>query len=78
MGRVEEGSDRRRRPGRGHRLGGLSTEQARASSSRELVKPLDKPVTVTFEGTKYVLSPDKLELRADIDGMVDDALDASR
>ena len=33
---------------------------------------------MTFEGTKYTLSPERLELRADVDGMVDAALDASR
>ena len=41
-------------------------------------EPLEQPVTVTFEGTDYTLSPDRLELRADVDGMVDAALDASR
>ena len=33
---------------------------------------------MSFEGTEYRLSPDRLELRADIEGMVDAALDASR
>lgn len=59
-------------------LGGRTTEQARAMLHRELVRPLDKPVTVKFEGTRYVLSPEQLDMRADIDGMVDDALAASR
>jgi len=59
-------------------VGGLSTEQARRRLHARLAKPLEKPVTVTYEGTKYTLSPDRLELRADVGGMVDAALDASR
>jgi lipoprotein-anchoring transpeptidase ErfK/SrfK len=59
-------------------VGGLSTEQARRRLHARLAKPLETPVTVTFEGTKYRLSPDRLELHADVDGMVDAALDASR
>jgi lipoprotein-anchoring transpeptidase ErfK/SrfK len=59
-------------------IGGLSADQARHRLQRRLVAPLDKPVTVSFEGKKYVLSPEKLQLHADLDGMVDSALDASR
>jgi L,D-transpeptidase catalytic domain/Putative peptidoglycan binding domain len=58
-------------------IGGLSTDQARHRLRQRLVAPLDKPVTVSFEGKRYVLSPDKLQLRADIDGMLNSALDAS-
>jgi lipoprotein-anchoring transpeptidase ErfK/SrfK len=59
-------------------VGGLTTDQARHRLQAKLAKPLDKPVTVAFEGKKYVLSPDRLQLRADVDGMVSDALAASR
>ena len=59
-------------------VGGLSTEQAGRRLHARLAKPLEQPVTVTFEGTKYTLSPDRLELHVDVDGMVDAALDASR
>jgi lipoprotein-anchoring transpeptidase ErfK/SrfK len=59
-------------------VGGLSTEQAGKRLHARLAKPLEKPVTVTFEGTKYRLSPDRLELHVDVDGMVHPALDASR
>jgi lipoprotein-anchoring transpeptidase ErfK/SrfK len=62
----------------GVEIGGLSTDQARHRLQHRLVDPLDKSVTVTFEGNKYVLSADKLQVRADIDGMVDSALAASR
>jgi lipoprotein-anchoring transpeptidase ErfK/SrfK len=59
-------------------VGGLSTDQAKKKLNARLVKPLDKPVTATFHGTNYTLSPDKLQVHADIDGMVQSALDASR
>src|SRR6185295_4141463 len=59
-------------------VGGLSTDQARTRLRARLAEPLEQPVTVRFEGADYTLSPDRLELRADIDGMVDAALDASR
>jgi lipoprotein-anchoring transpeptidase ErfK/SrfK len=59
-------------------VGGMSADQARRRLQARLARPVEKPVTVTFEGTKYILSPERLELRADVDGMVDSALDASR
>jgi lipoprotein-anchoring transpeptidase ErfK/SrfK len=59
-------------------VGGMSADQATTRLHSKLVEPLDKPVTVTYAGTKYVLNPDKLQVRADIDGMVDAALRASR
>ena len=59
-------------------VGGLSTDQARERLRTRLASPLERPVTVTFEGTKYTLSPERLELHADVDGMVDSALAASR
>jgi len=59
-------------------VGGMSADQARNRVHARLVKPLDKPVTATYNGTKYVLNPDKLQIRADIDGMIDAALRASQ
>src|SRR5919198_4065627 len=59
-------------------VGGLSTDQARRRLRARLAEPPERPVTVSFEGTDYRLSPDRLELHADVEGMVDAALDASR
>jgi lipoprotein-anchoring transpeptidase ErfK/SrfK len=59
-------------------VGGLSADQARHRLNKDLVAPLEQPVTVKFEGRNYVLSPERLQLRADLDGMVDEALAASR
>jgi lipoprotein-anchoring transpeptidase ErfK/SrfK len=62
----------------GVNVGGMSADQARHRIKAQVVKPLDKPVTVTYDGTKYILSPDKLDVRADVNGMVNAALKASR
>jgi len=59
-------------------VGGLTAEEAAKDVRADLIKPLAKPVTVTLDGTRYVLGPDQLKVRADIDGMVSDALVASR
>ncbi len=59
-------------------VGGMSADEAKTRVHARLVKPLDKPVTVTYDGTRYVLNPDKLQVRADVDGMIDAALNASR
>jgi lipoprotein-anchoring transpeptidase ErfK/SrfK len=61
----------------GVNVGGMSSDQAKSQLHAKLVKPLDKPVTVTYAGTKYILSPDQLQVRADINGMVNAALRAS-
>jgi len=62
----------------GVNVGGMTADQAKHRLRSRLVEPLDKPVTVTYNDTRYVLSPDKLQVRADINGMVDAALNASR
>jgi lipoprotein-anchoring transpeptidase ErfK/SrfK len=59
-------------------VGGMTTDEARKVATAELVQPLRKHVTVTFEGVKYKLSPERLEVNADVDGMVDRALEESQ
>ena len=59
-------------------VGGLTPDEATKEVHADLIKPLAKPVTVTYDGTRYVLSPQQLQLHADIDGMVDEALNDSR
>jgi lipoprotein-anchoring transpeptidase ErfK/SrfK len=59
-------------------VGDLTRDEAKGELREGLVEPLDKAVTVSQDGTKYVLKPEQLGLRADIDGMVDQAIDASR
>ena len=59
-------------------VGGMSPKEAREVVDSKLVEPLQKHVAVDFEGIKYKLSPEKLEVASDVDGMVDRALDESQ
>ncbi len=59
-------------------VGGMSSDQARKEVDDALVEPLRKPVTATFEGVEYQISPEKLEVTSDVGGMVDRALAESQ
>ncbi len=59
-------------------LGGLTEKEATELLRKELVQPLSKPVVVTSDGEDYTLHAEDLEVRADIDGMVNEALTVSR
>ena len=59
-------------------VGGMSTDDARTAIQEELVAPLQKPVVVSFGPDEYKLSPKRLDHDADVDGMVDEALERSR
>ena len=59
-------------------VGGMTADEATEAVETELVDPLRKKVTVTYEGVKYQLSPEKLGVDSDVDGMVDRALEESR
>jgi lipoprotein-anchoring transpeptidase ErfK/SrfK len=59
-------------------VAGMTEAEARRAVDAKLVEPLREPVTVTFEGVKYQLSPEKLGVSADVAGMVDRALAESQ
>jgi lipoprotein-anchoring transpeptidase ErfK/SrfK len=59
-------------------VAGMTEAEAAQQVQDTLVKPLREPVTVTHDGTRYILTPEKLEIRADVDSMVDQALDVSQ
>ena len=59
-------------------VSGMTEPEAEALVTQELIEPLDRDLVVTYDGVKYKLSADRLAVRADIDGMVDRALEASR
>ena len=59
-------------------VGGLDDNEASRLLRHQLLRPLRKPVKVTYDGEAWVLPAKKLEVRADIDGAVEDAVDASR
>jgi lipoprotein-anchoring transpeptidase ErfK/SrfK len=59
-------------------VGGRDADSARKIIKREVVDPLRQPVVVTFDGKDYTLSPKQLRASADVDGMVQEAIDRSR
>jgi lipoprotein-anchoring transpeptidase ErfK/SrfK len=59
-------------------IGGRDADAARKIIKNEVVAPLKQPVVVSFAGEDYTLSPKRLKSSADIDGMVDEAIERSR
>jgi lipoprotein-anchoring transpeptidase ErfK/SrfK len=59
-------------------VGGRSAGEARDLVKSEVVAPLRRPLTVSFEDEEYTLTPRQLKQRADIDGMIDEAVEESR
>ena len=59
-------------------VGGRDADSARKIIKREVVAPLKQPVVVSFDGKQYTLSPKILHETADVDGMVQEAIDRSR
>jgi lipoprotein-anchoring transpeptidase ErfK/SrfK len=59
-------------------VGDRDADSARKIIKREVVAPLKQPVVVTYEGKDYTLSADQLHPSADVDGMVQEAIDRSR
>jgi lipoprotein-anchoring transpeptidase ErfK/SrfK len=59
-------------------VGGRSADSARKIIKRQVVAPLRQPVVVTYEGKDFTLSPKRLHETADINAMVQEAIDRSR
>jgi lipoprotein-anchoring transpeptidase ErfK/SrfK len=59
-------------------VGGRSADSARKIIKTQVVAPLRQPVVVSYGGKDYTLSPKQLHETADIDGMVQEAIDRSR
>jgi lipoprotein-anchoring transpeptidase ErfK/SrfK len=59
-------------------VGGLDEDEARTLLQRELVEPVRGPVTATYRGEQFEVGAGELGLHADVDGMVDAAIDAGR
>jgi lipoprotein-anchoring transpeptidase ErfK/SrfK len=59
-------------------IGGRDADSARKILKRQVVAPLKQPVVVTYDGKDYTLSPKRLHETADVDGMVQEAIDRSR
>jgi lipoprotein-anchoring transpeptidase ErfK/SrfK len=59
-------------------VGGMTTTEARRLIRRELQEPLEKPVAVRRKSIRFTLSAQDAGVKADVGGMVDEALHASR
>ena len=59
-------------------IGGRSAGEARDVIQKQVVAPLTKPVVVRYDGETYRLTPKELDTSADLDGMVDEAIEKSR
>jgi len=59
-------------------VGGMTAREASELVDSNLVEPLRDHVTVNFEGVKYRISPEKLRVSSDVEGMVDRALEESQ
>jgi lipoprotein-anchoring transpeptidase ErfK/SrfK len=59
-------------------IGGLEADDARQQLHASLIKPLEKNVVVRHGDETFKLKPKELGIRADISGMVDEALAVSR
>jgi len=59
-------------------VGGMTTGEARRLVERELQEPLEKPISVVRGKTRFSLSAEDAGVKADVGGMVDEALEASR
>jgi lipoprotein-anchoring transpeptidase ErfK/SrfK len=62
----------------GVEVGGHNRGEARGLLKENVVKPLMRPVKVEFEGDTYEILPREIGMDADIDGMLDEAVAASR
>ena len=59
-------------------VGGLRADQARGIIARELRAPLNRPVVVMHGTWRFELTARQAGVEADVDGMVDEALEVSR
>jgi lipoprotein-anchoring transpeptidase ErfK/SrfK len=59
-------------------VGGMKAAEARQAVARRLEQPLSEPISVARAGRRFNLSAEDAGLRADVAGMVDQALQESR
>src|SRR5918995_1987400 len=59
-------------------VGAMNSDEARLVVQRELQEPLEKPVSVKRGKMRFTLSAHDAGVKADVGGMVDEALEASR
>ena len=59
-------------------IGARTVDEAREVIEDEVVAPLQKPVVVTYGGERYKLTAGRLDQRADVDAVLDEAVERTR
>jgi lipoprotein-anchoring transpeptidase ErfK/SrfK len=59
-------------------VGGMRADEARRIVRRELQEPLEQPIAVVRHATRFSLSAEDAGVKADVGGMVDEAIQRSR
>jgi lipoprotein-anchoring transpeptidase ErfK/SrfK len=59
-------------------VGGMDRTAARRAVARQVEEPLRRPVVVSYGGRRFRLTAEQARVEADVDGMVDEAVEASR
>src|SRR3954467_6513380 len=62
----------------GVEVGGMKADKARSTLRTELSKQLQRPIEVSFRKAHYDLSPKDVDLKPDVEAMVQEAVDKSR
>jgi lipoprotein-anchoring transpeptidase ErfK/SrfK len=62
----------------GVEVGGMTAEEAEAAVRRSLLGPLRHSLEVTYDGRRFTLPGEKLKVRADVSGAVEQAVEASQ
>jgi lipoprotein-anchoring transpeptidase ErfK/SrfK len=59
-------------------VGGMKSDEARQAVAQQVEAPLDNPVLVRYRKRSFKFDPARADVRADVDGMIDEALEKSR
>lgn len=59
-------------------VGGLEEQEAKALLRHELVAPLQRPIKVAFKDRRFTLPAKRLQVRANVDAMVEEAIEVSQ
>jgi lipoprotein-anchoring transpeptidase ErfK/SrfK len=59
-------------------VGGMKADEARQAVAQQVEAPLQKTVRVSYKKRTFKFDPDEADVRADVDAMVDEALEESR
>ena len=59
-------------------VGGMSKRDARRAIAQQVEEPLEQPLTIRYGGRSFKLTGEQARVRADVDGMVEEAIEKSR